>query len=161
MRTCKKCGATKDDGEFEIRLTSGQPRKWCRTCQRAAARVTYAANRQQRKLNAKGEDYGSRNANLRRMGFGSYAEYLASDLWREIRRKVFAAKGRACSLCNAPASQLHHNRYHTNDLKGKRLTFISPVCRSCHERIEFQGGRKVGVMDAARAFRKQRRRQKT
>jgi hypothetical protein len=117
-----------------------------------------AYNRSHPKKLWSGMSYQSRFVALRDIGFSSYAEYLASDLWQEIRQKVFKIKGRFCYLCGRPATELHHNRYHRRDLLGKRLKFINPICRKCHGEIEFREGKKSTVAEARKAFQRARRR---
>lgn len=97
--------------------------------------------------------YRERNATLHAMGFKSYRVYLASDLWKLVRSRVFRKKGRICSLCPAPATSVHHNRYHRNDLLGKNLKFLNPICNACHEEIEFsRTGRKKPLENVANHF---------
>lgn len=105
----------------------------------------------------KGRSYASRNYILKMLGFASYKEYLASDLWKSVRKKVYAAKGKNCYLCGKPATELHHNRYHKNDLIGKKLKYIHPICRGCHEDIEFRAGEKTTLNQAKITFNKRRR----
>jgi hypothetical protein len=134
----------------------------CRSCCREASKLAAQAKRDQVTLNAKGKHYTSRNANLQRLGIGSYREYLASDLWKDVRSKVYAVKGSHCYLCGNPATELHHNRYHKNDLVGKRLKYINPICRPCHDGIEFnQEGEKVTLQTASRLFKRRRREHNT
>lgn len=104
-----------------------------------------------------GHSYEDRNAILKELGFGSYRHYLNSDIWRIVREMVFRVKGRKCFLCGREATQIHHNRYHVNDLIGKRLKYINPVCRDCHEEIEFRDGKKSTLRQAAKSFRQIRR----
>lgn len=102
-----------------------------------------------------GKNYDERDRFIRDIGFSSYRDYLASDLWRSIRARVYAAKGRKCVLCPQDASQLHHDRYHANDLLGKTLEFIHPLCEMCHKRIEFdEDGRKVKMKVARAVFKR-------
>lgn len=155
MRTCMKCMTTKEDSRFGVKVSSGKLKKWCKTCCRAHGRSTAVGQSKERN----GQNYLSRWHNLKALGFKDYREYLASDLWREVRAKVFHAKGSICYLCPNPATELHHNRYHTNDLTGKRMKYIHPICRSCHERIEFVGvGQKAAVGQAKKSFKKLRKR---
>jgi uncharacterized protein YlaI len=102
-------------------------------------------------------DYLRRNARLRAIGFATYADYLASRLWKSIRRRVYAAKGKSCFLCGARATELHHNRYRSKDLSGRTIKNIYPVCHACHHRVEFQNDRKVSVGQAAATFRRLRK----
>jgi CDGSH-type Zn-finger protein len=99
-----------------------------------------------------GYSYEERDKALLDMGFSSYADYLNSPLWNRIRRKVYAKRGKACSLCGDVASELHHNRYARVDLEGRCLSEIHPICRGCHEAIEFNGGKKNSLSDARAKF---------
>lgn len=105
-----------------------------------------------------GKSYASRNFYLRMLGFCSYAAYLKSDLWKKVRKRVFECKGRDCYLCGKYATQVHHNRYHKNDLTGKRLKFLNPICGECHDGIEFLAGKKASLEQAKRKFDRIRRR---
>src|SRR6185312_10043229 len=84
----------------------------------------------------------------------SYKDYLASDLWKEVRSKVYRAKGGLCYLCGAQSDALHHNRYSRADLLGQTIKFINPICDECHKSIEFQDGKKVPLTKAARKFKR-------
>lgn len=158
---CTKCKMDLPESGFDEKKVNGKPsgrlKKVCSSCCREIGRGVSRHNRAVRKLNAKGLDYSSRNANLRRLGFATYKEYLASHLWKKLRQRVFSVKGKKCYLCGSGATELHHNRYHTNDLTGARLKYINPICRQCHESIEFKGDDKCTVSQAKRAFNKQRR----
>jgi hypothetical protein len=104
-----------------------------------------AEMKQQSKM---GQCYRHRDENLKILGFASYRDYLASFLWQRVREKVFQAKGHNCLLCGRTATQVHHNRYHVNDLSGKTLRYVNPICRPCHEEIEFDGGKKNDLQAA-------------
>jgi hypothetical protein len=95
-----------------------------------------------------GTRYDRRNAILREMGFASYKAYLASELWRKIRRTVLC-DGNACLVCGKQATQVHHTNYTLANLTGESLEFMVPVCRDCHEAIEFSDrGRKRTLKQA-------------
>lgn len=146
---CLKCETDKEAG--------ATLKSVCRVCCVALSGEAKKGARRDRVENRKGEDYSSRNANLRRMGFASYAAYLKSDLWKAVRVLVYKAKGRNCYLCGSEATVLHHNRYHENDLSGRRLRFISPICRRCHESVEFRDGKKSTLAQAKSTFRRARK----
>lgn len=143
---CVRCAAEHPAEHYRKQNMRNGPYKWCAKCRKENTASTRA-----------GRDYDSRDAELKSIGFANYREYLKSDLWRAIRRKVYALKGRVCHLCPNQADALHHNRYHKNDLLGKKLDFIHPICNRCHERIEFQmenGRRKKGtLLDAKIGFK--------
>ena len=105
-----------------------------------------------------GRTYESRARVLRRMGFRSYAEYLKSDLWREVKARMFKVKGTNCYLCNRPAYTGHHNRYHEDDLNGNRLKFLHPICQKCHSEIErHSDGTKTEFYEARQRYNRARR----
>lgn len=71
---------------------------------------------------------------LQSLGFDSYSAYLASPLWRSIRRRVYEAKGRVCLACEINAADdIHHDRYDRDTLMGRTLKHLRPLCRHCHE----------------------------
>jgi hypothetical protein len=105
----------------------------------------------------RGRTYESRAHVLRLLGFSSYQDYLSSELWKSVRERVFADKGRKCFMCGLAASQVHHNRYHRNDFLGKRTKYLNPVCGSCHVGIEFDGEKKRTLKQAKVEFHRKRK----
>jgi hypothetical protein len=93
--------------------------------------------------------YSKRDDVLKRLGYGSYEEYLASPLWISIRRRAFDKHGRRCVGCKRAATCIHHCSYDEKTLLGESLDRLLPLCGSCHERIEFsKHGRKRSLADA-------------
>lgn len=131
---CQKCNRN------EIEHDSAK--SWCLECRKAARMIAIQWKQEHSKKLWSGRDYASRDFILRQIGFSSYREYLKSELWRNIREKVFQLKGRLCFLCGNLANQVHHNRYHRNDLLGKTLAYLFPICDKCHEGIEFSKRKK-------------------
>lgn len=159
-QACPKCG--EENKTYTFVYSTGRPRKWCADCCQIAGKTKSKSVAALNRLGVgprSGNDYQSRQSALNYIGFADYKSYLASDLWRGIRRKVYKIKGSNCYLCGAPAQALHHNRYHKNDLLGRKLRFINPICHPCHKEIEFQGedGKKSTVRQAKRAFIKKRK----
>lgn len=96
-----------------------------------------------------GKEYAARNRILRDMGFASYADYLKSDLWKEIRLKVLERADFTCHICQGDASQVHHRLYFREVLEGKWLNCMNAICVECHKLGEFSDdGEKVGLKDA-------------
>lgn len=105
--------------------------------------------------------YKSRDQLLRQMGFDSYASYLKSDLWADIRERVLIRDKRTCRTCGRKATQVHHRKYSLKALKGKDLFHLSALCAGCHRGIEFdKGGRKRGMNKVTNEYRRRRRGQK-
>lgn len=90
--------------------------------------------------------YSSRNRNLEIIGFDSYRSYLNSELWKGIRRRVFA-RSKECCVCNAVATEIHHINYRTKTLLGNDISALIPLCQRCHRSIEFddEGNKRSGV----------------
>lgn len=92
--------------------------------------------------------YYERNTILEKMGFKTYHDYLKSDLWKSIRERVFSECGSDCFVCANRAFQAHHEYYTEANLRGRTLTHIRPICRECHDIIEFDCG--IKLMDSER-----------
>jgi hypothetical protein len=123
----------------------------------AKAHVREKARKPKYYRNRNRGDYLGRAIVLKELGFSTYREYLQSDLWKSIRKRVCKIKGDACFLCGNKATELHHNSYRYKDLVGKRLRYINPICHSCHGKIEFDDGEKVSVFKAAKSFKRSRK----
>ncbi len=91
--------------------------------------------------------YQQRDDRLLVMGYSEYKNYLASDAWREIRERRLA-KCPQCTLCDAPATQVHHLDYTYETLFGRQDFRLAQLCRACHRTIEFDGERKLTVREA-------------
>lgn len=152
---CKKCKTKKPLDVFDVK-NNGKRKVYCRECCIQFSKDAKRGIAEAKKLDSEGKTYQSRNKNLTRMGFESYKEYLNSPLWREIRKRVYLIKGDKCFLCEGQATELHHNRYHQNDLSGKKIRNINPVCLTCHLDLEFKNGKKTELERAKRVFRKRR-----
>ena len=88
--------------------------------------------------------YHKRNTRLQSLGFKSYQDYLASDLWKSIRAEVLKRDGGKCQICGGAAVQVHHTCYSRASLTRMTDGQIS-ICRSCHKFIEFEYEKKVGL----------------
>lgn len=103
--------------------------------------------------------YRQRLGVLRDMGFHDYDKYLASPLWRRIRRaKVREEKGICYGCGKADCFKVHHCDYSRDNLDGKTPERLMVVCDDCHSRAEFYGGSlKLGPAEATRNLREIRR----
>jgi 5-methylcytosine-specific restriction endonuclease McrA len=98
-----------------------------------------------------GDNYTERLRNLKVLGFNSYRDYLRGRLWASVRAAALARNGGRCRGCGRPARQVHHQDYSPETLLGQRPHRLIPVCRRCHERIEFDEGGKKRPLREARA----------
>lgn len=83
--------------------------------------------------------YRDRNETLQKLGFNTYKEYLKSDLWKSIKKRVMDAAGERCSRCSYRGTkrlQVHHRSYDLRTLVGTDLRSLTVLCRSCHCAIE-------------------------
>ena len=97
-----------------------------------------------------GDSYTRRTEVLLALGYRTYGDYLRSRLWKSIRKMVYNALGNSCQTCGQKASCIHHLDYSRDTLMGYRFDSLVPLCRACHERVEFkQDGSKRTVREAA------------
>lgn len=93
--------------------------------------------------------YRDRDELLKKMGFSSYKDYLASDLWGRIRRQVLARSRAVCEVCGvATATQIHHRSYCYAALAGYHNAYLVACCADCHKNAEFAGRSKTTVREA-------------
>ncbi len=95
------------------------------------------------KPKAAGNQYRRRARNLEKLGFSSYREYLASDLWREIRLRVLKRDGFVCQRCKGRATQVHHRKYVMKAMDGTNIGLLTSLCADCHKFCEWDGDRKT------------------
>lgn len=72
------------------------------------------------------------------MGIRTYADYLASDEWKNVKEYVFRTRENICEIClNTKRLVLHHTTY--KDIHHKRLTRSSQgiriLCWDCHDNV--------------------------
>lgn len=82
-------------------------------------------------------NYETRNKLLKTLGYSSYAEYLNSPRWEDIRCRAFKEYGNVCRLCGKEATVIHHKGYGRDVLLGFDLGQLSPLCDECHYKVEF------------------------
>jgi 5-methylcytosine-specific restriction endonuclease McrA len=92
--------------------------------------------------------YEIRQKSLKRLGFDSYKDYLESDLWLKIKKKVYLFGKGKCRYCGEKANIPHHLKYDYLTLSGKKRQIkknIVLICRKCHElehKVEIQEWKK-------------------
>lgn len=68
-----------------------------------------------------------------------YDAHIASERWRNTRRRVFKRDGCTCQIClNAKATQVHHLDY--SRVPNEYMTDLLSVCDACHIRLHPDGG---------------------
>jgi hypothetical protein len=96
-----------------------------------------------RRRNQLGNAYRDRDKLLKEMGYKTYRDYLAGELWKTIKAAGFEKHGDTCRLCPKKAVALHHVSYCMDVLKGLDLSKLVPLCDDCHYAVEFwPSGRK-------------------
>lgn len=91
----------------------------------------------------------TRAAILADLGFASYAAYLRSELWHEIRERVLREAKRKCCCCGRPAWEVHHAAYTRENLIGSSLVGLYAVCGPCHRKIHIgRRGVQVSMLSA-------------
>lgn len=97
--------------------------------------------------------YANRDANLEKIGYESYSEYLQSDLWKMIRREKLK-KYQKCLLCTENSQVVHHLNYNVETLVGKNHSALVCLCHTCHEIIEIDvHGQKRSLEEANKTLR--------
>jgi hypothetical protein len=66
-------------------------------------------------------------------------DYLASPLWKGIRRDVLRAADHKCACCGGRATQVHHRDYRPRVPAGLDLSPLVALCASCHKFIHKDG----------------------
>ena len=79
--------------------------------------------------------FRERDEHIKRIGFPDYGTYLKTELWSSIRGRVLRASGGQCCGCENRASEVHHSEYTIDNILGKSLEGLHPVCSDCHELI--------------------------
>ncbi len=102
--------------------------------------------------NRVGEAYGTRNKNLKRLGYATYKEYLRSFLWSSIRKRVLYERP-LCDFCGTKSTQVHHSSYSLENLRGNTTVGLHSTCADCHDAGEFESGKKITPREATAKMR--------
>jgi hypothetical protein len=116
------------------------------------SRERYARQQHKQMSGRDSETYAARDIVLARMGFINYADYRESDLWKDIRRRVYKFRGRNCVLCGDKSKAIHHHSYAEPVLRGEDIHPMYPMCDKCHKKIEYDGKRKRDMADVQEYF---------
>ena len=92
-------------------------------------------------------NYIKRDLLLKKLNYNSYASYLRSKLWKNIRNIVLL-KYPKCKICNDDSSVVHHIRYTEHNLLGLSLDYLVALCNKCHYYIEFKNNKKTSLDEA-------------
>jgi hypothetical protein len=104
------------------------------------------------------DDYKVRAEVVIELGFSSYQDYLASELWSGIRNAVMDRDCKTCGICRRPATHVHHLRYTKTVLLGLNLDQLVCLCARCHKRLEFKpNGRKTSPVESCYLFNRRRK----
>jgi hypothetical protein len=77
--------------------------------------------------------YCTRAFHLKRLGFSTYQEYLASDHWRNLRKRYNDSDLPQRCVCGRFRDELHHCTYER--LGEEFLTDLVPLCWRCHDKL--------------------------
>lgn len=91
---------------------------------------------------------------LRKLGYASYRDYLASDHWKAMRAS-YRASGLPCQclVCDDPRFQLHHRTY--TRLGREQLGDVLPLCETCHRKVhEYERTHLTNIQGTHKILRK-------
>ena len=60
-----------------------------------------------------------------------YKRYLHTKAWKQKRKGIFKIKGRRCSRCGRPATQVNHETY--KRLFHEKVKDLEPICKRCNK----------------------------
>lgn len=136
-RLCRSCG--KPSGT----------RPTCKTCRRAYRKPQRTAKKKTTRRNK--QKSGVFHERLRALGFATYDEFLASDLWYRTRSKYFTWRTsvglpKKCEFCDAKERlAVHHVTY---DRIGNEVPMdFRLLCKRCHEGVHRMHRRVRGSLE--------------
>lgn len=94
--------------------------------------------------------YADRNRIIKLMSFKNYGDYLKSPHYATIRKRVLKKNNGKCRCCcERKGKQVHHVEYTEDNLRGRSLDGMIPICDECHILIEFDDvGGKLSIGEA-------------
>ena len=90
------------------------------------------------KANDRASVYKRRAGAMKKTGYISYEQFLASDLWREIKNASASEYKNSdiCCFCRSTERVvLHHKKYTKTNFTKAVMKNLIPVCSKCHYRI--------------------------
>jgi hypothetical protein len=73
----------------------------------------------------------TRDQLLKRLGYPTYQDYIASPEWAAVKARYRASSlPQNCAVCDGAPDVMHHKTY--ENVGKERLTDIAPLCDSCH-----------------------------
>jgi len=76
----------------------------------------------------------TRQTLIEELGFDTFEQFEDSTLWQQIENKVLQKKNR-CRFCEYKAHTMIYMVYTRDNIKGKSLYGIHPICKYCNERL--------------------------
>ena len=67
-----------------------------------------------------------------------HSEYLVSNLWARIKRRVLKRDQKLCQSCGGRGIIVHHRSYAAEVLRGEADEMLATVCEPCHNNIHFK-----------------------
>jgi len=98
------------------------------------------------------DSFNIRKRMLKKLGLGSYKDYLKSDLWKNLKKEVYAQK-KVCDGCgSAEHLQVHHQSYTFMGTKGMgKNRSLKLLCNECHEKAhEIAKNFNLGLVEATK-----------
>lgn len=86
------------------------------------------------------ERRGKRFVALQALGFDSYADYLRSGHWQDVKRRYRASDLPQACICEEVEVHLHHMTYER--IGAEQLADLTPLCGRCHALVhvlEYRG----------------------
>ncbi len=72
-----------------------------------------------------------RETRLAELGYASYADYMRSAAWRDVKARYRASDLPQICMCGEAKVDMHHTTYER--VGRERLEDLIPLCRRCHD----------------------------
>jgi hypothetical protein len=80
--------------------------------------------------------YDYSNDCAKSLGYSNYGEYVRSEHWQKLRKKILTAAEYSCQWCGSRvAPQVHHKTY--ENMGHERDDDLLVVCHECHDKIHW------------------------